>query len=280
MATLLCRTLAKRCFHAATATAQASQGTRTSTAQAVLSAASMAQPQHAASKPTPPSVESIHKSDIFNINNLYSLEDLLDSRVYLGHKEGMLHPHMRPYIFGKRLGVLVFDLEQTDKLLKKALTVAAEVAYRKGIIMFVHQSRQTSHLVETAAKECGEYAFCRRWDGRILSESTKIFQAVTRLPDLIVLFSVLEKVNELHGAVTMSARMLIPTVGICDTNADPTLVTYPVPGNDDTPQSIGLYCKLFKQAIMNGKQKREEIIESYGSDFYNKTLEVDIRPQE
>lgn len=202
------------------------------------------------------------------------MEDLLESRVHFGHKEGMLDPHMRPYIFGKRLGVLIFDLEKTAKLLNTALQVTAEIAYRKGIILFVNQSRQTGHLAEIAAKECGEYAYCRRWNNRVLSDAQITFNAVTRLPDLIVLFSVVEKVNELHGAVKMSANMLIPTVGICDTNADPTLVTYPVPGNDDTPQSIELYCKLFKQAILNGKQKRDEIIEMYGLEYYDKTLQV------
>lgn len=222
-----------------------------------------------------PSISTLQKGDFFDLENSFSVEELLESRVHFGHKEGMLDPHMRPYIFGKRLGVLIFDLERTAQLLNQALKVTAEIAYRSGIIMLVHQSRQTGHLVEAAAKESGEYAYCRRWDSSILADSRNRFGAVTRLPDLIVLFSVIEKANRLHDAVRMSAKMLIPTVGICDTNADPTLVTYPIPGNDDTPQSIELYCRLFKKAILNGKKKREEMIEKYGVEYYNKTLEVE-----
>lgn len=199
----------------------------------------------------------------------------MESRVHFGHKEQMLNEHMRPFIFGKRLGVLIFDLEQTDKFLKHALNVTAEIAYRNGIILFVHHSRQNGHLVETAAKDCGEYAHCRRWSSAILTDAQRTFRAVTRLPDLVVIFSVLEKVNELHPAVSISAKMLIPTVGICDTNADPTLVTYPVPGNDDSPQSIEFYCRLFKTAVLNGKAKRKEIIDKQGEDYYYKTLEVE-----
>jgi len=213
--------------------------------------------------------------NFFGLNKLFTIEDLMESRVHFGHKETMLDPHMRPYIFGKRLGVLIFDLDKTAPLLNQALNVTAEIAYRNGIILFVHQSRQNAHFVEDAAKECGEYAYCQRWRNEILTDSTKKFGAITRLPDLIILFSVLEKVNNLHAAVTSAAKMLIPTVGICDTNADPTLVTYPVPGNDDSPQSIELYARLFKTAVLNGKARRQEILEKQGEDFYYKSLEVE-----
>lgn len=214
-------------------------------------------------------------SEFFGLKNLYSLEDLMEARVHFGHKDKLLNEHMRPYIFGKRLGVLLFDLEQTDKLLQHALVVASEIAYRSGIILFVHQSRQNGHIVESTAKECSEYAYCRRWSDAVLTDAQRTFGAVTRLPDLVIILSVLEKVNELHSAVSMSAKALIPSIGICDTNANPTLVTYPVPGNDDSPQSIEFYCKLFKTAILNGKSKRKEIIERQGEDYYLRTLEVD-----
>lgn len=199
----------------------------------------------------------------------------MESRVHFGHKDGMLDPQMRPYIFGKRLGVLIFDLDKTARLLDQALHVTAEIAYRNGIILFVHQSKQNGHYVEDAAKECGEYAYCTRWKNEILTDPQNKFGAVTRLPDLMLIFSVVERVNELHRAVTMAASMLIPTVGICDTNADPTIVTYPVPGNDDSPQSIEIYARLFKTAVLKGKEKRKEILEKQGEDYYNKSLEVD-----
>lgn len=269
MANILLRTWSRRCLQTATATAS----NKSLASQTVMSAA-VTPPTQEISKLQPPPISTLQKDDFFRLNDLFTLEDLIESRVHFGHKDGMLDPHMRPYIFGKRLGVLVFDLEQTSRLLNQALLVAAEIAYRKGIILFLNQSRQTGHIAEAAAKECGEYAYCRRWVNEVLSDSQTTFAAVTRLPDLIILLSVVEKVNELHSAVTMAAKLLIPTVGVCDTNADPTLITYPVPGNDDTPQSIELYCRLFKQAILNGKRKRDEIIEMYGLEYYDKTLQV------
>lgn len=164
---------------------------------------------------------------------------------------------MRPYIYGKRLGVLVIDLEHTERLLKRALTVTAEIAYRGGVILFMNSPRQTGYLVEKAAKECGEYAYCRRWDNAVFTSARQTFGAVTRLPDLNILFHTLGETNTQHKAVTMSAKMMIPTVGICDTNSNPTLITYPVPGNDDSPQAIELYCKLFKSAVLYGKEKKK-----------------------
>lgn len=216
----------------------------------------------------------LDKRDFFGLKNLFTVEDLLNARVHFGHKEGTLHGHMRPYIFGKRLGVLIFDLDKTAKLLEQALNVTAEIAYREGIILFMHSSRETGYLVEKAAKECGEYAHCRRWRQAVLANSRQVFGSVTRLPDLIVMFSIMDMVKgDPHTAVTVSAKMLIPTVGICDTNSNPSLITYPVPGNDDSPASIELYCQLFKEAVLKGKAKRNEIIEKYGEDFYIKTLE-------
>ena len=67
-----------------------------------------------------------------------------------------------------------------------------------------------------------------------------------------------------HRAVIDANMMLIPTIGVVDTACDPRLITYPVPGNDDTPCAIELYCKLFKTAIKLGKQKRKEDLEKYG----------------
>lgn len=211
--------------------------------------------------------------DFFRVNELVTVENLFKARVHFGHREGMLNENMRPYVFGKRLGVIIIDLEETARRMRLALNVTADIAYRGGIILFLHTSRQSGYLVEEAAKECGEYAHCRKWRSEIFTDSRKIFGSVTRLPDLVVMFSTMV-LQEMSPAVTISARMMIPTVAICDTNCNPTLITYPVPGNDDSPQSIEHYCHLFKTAVLNGKAKRKEILEKYGEEFYNKTLEV------
>lgn len=209
--------------------------------------------------------------DLFGLNNSFSIEELMAARVHLGHKIQLLNPHMRPYIFGQRLSVSIIDLEATARMLRTALNVTAEIAYRGGIILFIHKPGQCGHIVEQAAQDCGEFAYCRKWLDAVFTNSTVVFKAVTRLPDLCIVFSALN-LDKPHMAIKMAAKMLIPTIGICDTNASPTLVTYPVPGNDDSPQSIELYCNLFKTAVLKGKEKRKEILEKNGEDFYYKTM--------
>lgn len=85
------------------------------------------------------------------------------------------------------------------------------------------------------------------------------FGSVIRLPDLVVFFHTQEKLNEPHGAVNEAAKMFIPTVAFCDTDVDPSLITYPVPANDDSLVAVQLYASLVKQAIMSGKKKRKEL---------------------
>ena len=85
-----------------------------------------------------------------------------------------------------------------------------------------------------------------------------MFGGVTRLPDVMVLLNTLDTVLEPHGAVQHAAKMLIPTVGVVDSNCDPRLVTYPVPGNDDSASAVQLYCRLFSEAVRRGKAAREQ----------------------
>lgn len=198
------------------------------------------------------------------MHNLFTVKDLFDARVHYGHKVGSLDERMLPYIYGSRLGHLIFDLDKTAEYLRAALNVTAHVAYREGVIVFFMRSAQSSHVVERTALECGEYAHTRIWRGGILTNSTKQFGAVTRLPDLCIFLNTLNTVLLQHTAIRDSAKMSIATVGIVDSNCNPNMITYPVPGNDDSPASIALYCSLFKEAVLRGKQKRKEDLKREG----------------
>lgn len=211
--------------------------------------------------------DSLQHPDFFDVAKLFTVKDLFQARVHLGHKEGTMDEAMKPYIFGNRLGHLIIDLDQTAEHLRKALNFVSHIAYHQGIILFISRHRQTSLIVEKAAKECGEFSHTREWKRGILTNSTKQFGAVTRLPDLIIFLNTLDTVFETHLGVLDASKMLIPTIGIVDTNSSPNLITYPVPGNDDTPCAIELYCRLFKEAILRAKQKRKEIEEKFGVVF-------------
>ncbi|XP_069680694.1 small ribosomal subunit protein uS2m [Periplaneta americana] len=201
-----------------------------------------------------PELDPLQHPDFFRVHELFTVRDLFNARVHLGHREGSLDEKMKPFIFGSRLGHLIFDLDITAYHLREALNFTAHIAARDGIILFLARNAQNAHLVERTAHECQEFAHTRYWCGGVFTNADKQFGAVTRLPDLCIFLTTLNTVLTQHVAVRDSAKMCIPTVGIVDTNCNPNLVTYPVPGNDDTPCAIELYCKLFKEAIRRGKE--------------------------
>ncbi|KAH1179251.1 28S ribosomal protein S2, mitochondrial [Mauremys mutica] len=208
--------------------------------------------------------EPLRHPDFFNVKELFSLKELFDARVHLGHKKGCRHRFMEPYIFGCRLDQDIIDLDQTMKHLQLALNFTAHVAYRKGIILFICRNRQFGHLVEVTARDCGEYAHTRYWQGGLLTNAHVQYGTGIRLPDLLIFISTLNNVFEPHVAVRDAAKMNIPTVGVVDTNCNPSIITYPIPGNDDSPLAVELYCKLFKMTITRAKNKRKQMEVLYG----------------
>ncbi|NXB59710.1 RT02 protein, partial [Struthidea cinerea] len=202
--------------------------------------------------------EPLSHPDFFSVKELFTLKDLFDARVHLGHKKGCRHRFMEPYIFGCRLDQDIIDLDQTMQHLQLALNFTAHVAYRGGIILFVSRKRQFCHLVESTARACGEYAHTRYWQGGLLTNARIQFGPGVRLPDLLVFLSTLNNVFEPHVAIRDAAKMSIPTVGVVDTNCNPCLITYPIPGNDDSPAAVELYCKLFRMTIIRAKDKRRQ----------------------
>lgn len=205
-----------------------------------------------------PENQHLMHPDYFNVHNLFTVSDLFNARIHYGHKEGTLDDRMKPYIFGKRMGHIIFDLDKTAVHLRKALNFAAHTAYRDGLILFIARNPQCTNLIENAAKECGEFAHARRWRKGLFTNSVMQFQEVTRLPDLCIFLNTLNDVLLEHEGITEAAKMLIPTIGVVDSNCNPSLITYPVPGNDDSQVSVEFYCNVFKQAILRGKQKAKE----------------------
>ncbi|XP_033643320.1 28S ribosomal protein S2, mitochondrial-like [Asterias rubens] len=212
-------------------------------------------------KPSSDVTNPLKDPDFFKVKDLVKLQELFDSRVHIGHKDGLINPHMKKYIFGIRQNQCILDLDQTVDLLQEALNFTAHIAYRDGVILFINRTPQFSFLTENTAKECGEYAHTRHWQGGCFTNAPIQYGPGTRLPDLLVFLHTLTNTFTEHLAVTDAAKMNIPTVGIVDSNCNPNLISYPVPGNDDTPAAVELYCKLFKTAILRGKAKRKEIME-------------------
>ena len=90
----------------------------------------------------------------------------------------------------------------------------------------------------------------------IFTNASNIFGTLPILPELCVFLHTQDSVFEPHRAIVESAKLLVPSIGVCDTNSDNTHLTYHIPGNDDTPEAVHLYLRLFKEAIMRGKARR------------------------
>lgn len=137
-----------------------------------------------------------------------------------------------------------------------ALNVLSHIAYRRGKILFVSAHPQFEELTQRTARDCGEYFITRRWRGGTFTNSYMLL-GTTQLVDLIV-FLHLPSLGRNTLAVTEAAQLNIPTIGIVDSDCNPNLIMYPIPGNDDTPSAVQLYCDLFKKAVLKAKEARDK----------------------
>ncbi|KAK0063778.1 28S ribosomal protein S2 mitochondrial [Biomphalaria pfeifferi] len=202
---------------------------------------------------------ALQHKDYFGLKHLVTLRDLFNARVHYGHNAGLRHESMTPYIYGCRQGIDIIDLEQTLSLLEQALNVCAHIVYRGGMVLFVCRNLQFLPWVEKTVRELGEYAHCRPWKRGIFTNAANIFNTLPIYPELCIFLGTQDTVFETHRAVVESNKLLIPSIGILDTNTDcASLITYPIPGNDDSPESLALYLHLFKTAILKAKEKRKQ----------------------
>ncbi len=209
---------------------------------------------------------------------------------------------MAPFLFGVRNGIHIIDLEQTVPMLDQAVKAVRDVAAAGGRVLFVGTKRAASDKVAEAAKRCGQYYVNHRWLGGMLTNWTTISQSIKRLrelderlggntqgltkkellmmtrdrdkleralggikdmggqPDILVVIDTLKEQIAIQEANVLN----VPVVAVCDSNSDPSGVTYRIPGNDDATRAIALYCDLFAGAVLDGLQ--QEAI-SHGKDI-------------
>lgn len=221
-----------------------------------------------------------------------SMRHLLEAGAHFGHQTHRWNPRMEPYIFGARNGIHIVDLSQTAPLLHQALKVVRDAVASGGRVLFVGTKRQASGPVAEAAKRCAQFYMNHRWLGGTLTNWKTVSNSIRRLRELEELLvqeqtgltkketlqltrerdkldMALGGIKEMGGlpdvmividtgkekiAVAEARKLGIPVIGICDTNADPTVIDHPVPANDDALRAINLYCDLFSQAVLDGIQ--------------------------
>ena len=189
----------------------------------------------------------------FGVDKLTSLRELFEARVHLGHKTSMWNPSMLPYLYGHRAGIHIIDLDKTWQCLQLALKVTSNIAYQKGVILFVNERSQFERLNQKAARDSNQY-FVTQWTEGTLTNMYGLLGS-TNYPDLIIFTSV--PPNE--SAVKEAAMCCVPSIGIVDSDCDPQWITYPVPGNDDTPSALQLYFRIFSDAIKMAMMMRKEM---------------------
>jgi small subunit ribosomal protein S2 len=225
------------------------------------------------------------------------LRSLLDAGVHFGHQTKRWNPKMRPFIYGARNGIHIIDLDQTTRLFKRAFDFLVDAVGRGGHVLFVGTKRQAQDIVIEEAKRSGMYFVTNRWLGGTLTNFRTIKQGLDRLRTLERMkedgtyeqllkkeVSKLEKERErlekylggLKGmgavphavfiidphletiAVSEARKLGVPVVAITDTNCDPDLVDYVIPGNDDAIRSIKLITSRVADACVEGAQRRKD----------------------
>lgn len=224
------------------------------------------------------------------------IKALLEAGAHFGHKTSRWHPKMAPYIHSKRGENHIINLERTVEQFDTALKFIEDVSAKGQQVLFVATKRQAKDIVRETAIAAGQPYVVERWLGGMLTNSTTINVRIKKLKDLetkmasgelaakynklevqrfqeqidamnisfggikemqgrpgaLFVVDILEEMN----AIKEANRLGIPVVALVDTNADPTLVTYPIACNDDAIKTIALACDYVKQAIELGKSKR------------------------
>lgn len=192
--------------------------------------------------------------DPFGVQDMVTLKDLLEARVHFGHKAGCWTRYVKPYLYGIRNNIHIFNLNTTLVNLHRALNVTGHIAYQGGVILFVNERPQFEALTQFTARECKEY-FVTSWKPGTLTNSFKLLKTM-RTPDLFVFLSVPRSKTAIKEALTYG----VPMVGVVDSDCNPNFILYPIPGNDDSIHAIQLYSDLFCEVILRAKmlRKRDE----------------------
>ncbi len=221
------------------------------------------------------------------------IKQLLEAGVHFGHQTKRWNPKMAPYIFGERNKVYIIDLEKTAECLQKAREFLKDLARKGGSVLFAGTKRQAQDICREQAQSCGMYWVSQRWLGGLLTNYATIKKSIARLKEINkmqedgsiknftkkeislmmkerdkleknlggikdmerlpgALFVVDSKKEEL--AVAEARKLGIPIVALIDTNCNPELIDYPIPGNDDAIKSIRLVTGLIAESIAEGRK--------------------------
>ena len=225
-----------------------------------------------------------------------SMIELLEAGVHFGHQTQRWNPKMKPYIYGARNGIYVIDLRKTTDFLDSAYDVVRDFAAKGKNVLFVGTKKQAAEVVAQEATRAGAYYVNKRWLGGMMTNFETIKTRVNKLKEyenfiesgqieklpkkeqaqinkqLAKLSKTLGGIKEMRGlpdllfvvdqqkediAILEAKKIGIPVICLADTNADPENIDYIIPGNDDAIRSVQLIASKLADAVLEGKQLRE-----------------------
>ncbi|HST27200.1 MAG TPA: 30S ribosomal protein S2 [Rudaea sp.] len=221
-----------------------------------------------------------------------TMRQMLEAGVHFGHQTRYWNPRMAPYIFGARGKIHIINLEKTLPLFTDATNFVSGLAQKRGTLLFVGTKRSARDAIKEEAERCGMPYVSQRWLGGMLTNFRTVKQSVSRLKEIeamatdgsfdkLVKHEVMgllrekEKLDKSLGgiknmnalpdalfvidighediAVKEAKKLGIPVVAVVDTNYDPSLVDYAIPGNDDAIRAVQLYTRAIADAVLEGK---------------------------
>lgn len=230
-----------------------------------------------------------------------SMKELLEAGVHFGHQVHRWNPKMKPYIFGERNGIHIIDLQKTLQMVDVAYDFIKNTVAEGKKVLFVGTKKQAQEAVREEATRCGMFYVVHRWLGGTLTNFQTIRQSIEkfkrlekleereefrRLPKKEIMrlikkrekmrrnFEGIKDMEELPGAlfvvdpkrdeiaVKEANKLGIPVVAIVDTNCDPDLIDYVIPGNDDAIRAIKLLASKMADAVMEGKEIYREKLQA------------------
>ncbi|MFH1355177.1 MAG: 30S ribosomal protein S2 [Candidatus Omnitrophota bacterium] len=222
------------------------------------------------------------------------IKQLLEAGVHFGHQTKRWNPKMKKFIFGSRSGIYIIDLEKTEECINKAKDFLMDITAKGEYVLFVGTKKQAQEVLKQEAIRCGMFYVSERWLGGLLTNFATIKKSINRLKDIekmhedgtfqkltkkevATLQKELDKLNKhFSGIVLMenlpkamfvvdtkkeetavkeANRLSIPVIALIDTNSNPDLIAYPIPGNDDATKSIGMIAKIMADTIIEGRKK-------------------------
>ena len=242
--------------------------------------------------------------------SVISIKQLLEAGVHFGHHTRRWNPKMQEYIFTERNGIYIIDLQKTVKKFEEAYMFVRELAANGGTVLFVGTKKQAAEAIKEEATRCGQYYVNVRGPGGMMTNFKTIKKSIAKLNNLQKMaedgtfdllpkkeVAVLQKQTadleknlggiknmktlpsaifvvdpkKENNAVEEARKLGIPVIAIVDTNCDPDVIDYVIPGNDDAIRAIKLIASVMADAVLEGKQ---------GEQFTDSTEEAPVEAAE